>query len=247
MIVHKTGHAKPVHEKGYAANDGQGTAGPRQPEHVVETPFDLSRADERLARLAWTVYHRPQLFSALCAVKRARTKTALLLAAWCLVEGIYDRERPLDWMQPNVWLGIGLLLILGGLAFRLAALGCLRKKQHLATYGVYSRCRHPLYLGSILLSYGFCVPLADSENYILATAYFVIFYPLTIFWEEVCLSARYGKAHRRYREQTSLLLPLGTFRAGRFSWTWAMSQGGAALLTLVITMVIGVQVMAKSL
>jgi protein-S-isoprenylcysteine O-methyltransferase Ste14 len=182
--------------------------------------------------LNWRAFEKdhPHWFAIAVFAKRARTKVALVLAIWCLGEGAYDMEQPLDLLQPDVWLFAALSLIAAGVSLRIAAHGRLRKKRDLATDGVYSLCRHPLYLGSILLTLGFCVLFDDGANYLIAGAYFLAFYPLTIAWEEVRLGERYGVAHRTYCETTPLLLPLGRFRRGEFRWIESLRRGGAALL-----------------
>ena len=219
----------------------------RQQAGEMEMPIAFARADARAAKLAAMVRNRPWAFALVRFIKKTRTKAAFLLAAWCLAEGVHFRERPFSLARPNVWVVIGLLLIAGGLIFRLAALGCIRKKERLATQGVYSLCRHPLYLGSILLAYGFCMLMADVENFVLATVYFVVFYPLTILWEEIRLGTLYGETHSQYREETPTLLPLGAFRTGAFAWQAAMSQGGSLLLVAVVILLVSVQVMAVAM
>jgi protein-S-isoprenylcysteine O-methyltransferase Ste14 len=169
----------------------------------------------------------------------------LAVVAWCLVEGLLFDEVPSNLLRPNLCVVVGLLLIGIGVALRLAAYGNLHKKNVLATTGVYSLCRHPLYLGSILLTYGFCLVLDDAENYVLATAYFLVFYPLTIIWEEARLAERYGAAHEPYRRETPLLIPRGRFCAGNFGWARAWRAGGAALLGVTALLLTGVEVMAK--
>lgn len=213
----------------------------------LRMPPTFTGSNARLAKLAAMVCERPWVFAIVRFVKTARTKTALLLVVWCLTEGLYFRERPFSLVRPNVWVVVGLLLVAGGLTFRLAALGCIRKKERLAIHGVYSLCRHPLYLGSILLAYGFCTLLADLDNFVLATVYFVVFYVLTILWEEIQLGELYGEAHSQYCVRTPRLLPFGGFRAGAFAWQAAMSQGGCLLLVAVVMLLVSVQVMAVAM
>ena len=183
-------------------------------------------------KMNWRAFEaaHPRWFAAAVFAKRARTKVALVLAIWCLGEGVCDMEPPLEFFRPDVWLFAALSLIVAGVALRIAAHGRLRKKRDLATDGVYSLCRHPLYLGSMLIALGFCVLFDDGANYLVAGAYFLAFYPLTIAWEEVRLGERYGAAHRTYCETTPLLLPLGGFRRGEFRWADALHNGGSVLL-----------------
>jgi len=189
----------------------------------------------------------PRAFAIARFLKKSRTKVGLLMAAWCLAEGVYSRERPYPLHDLNIYVGIGLILIAGGVGFRIAALGCIRKKEVLATDGVYSLCRHPLYLGSILLAYGFCVLLADFDNYLWVTAYFAVYYPVTILWEEERLAERYPDAYRQYRATTPRLLPFGAFRKGVFAWKTAWAQGASHLLIVVAIILAGVEVMARTL
>ncbi len=226
---------------------------PNSPSEEIETTKRAARAERQHAvvetdttsvKLVGIVSDRPWAIAVVRLIKKARTKVGFLVAAWCLLEGVYFRERPFALDRPNAYVVIGLILIASGLAFRLAALGCIHKKECLATDGVYSLCRHPLYFGSILLAYGFCILLADSENYVLVSVYFAVFYPITILWEEMRLEVLYGEAHRRYRAGTPLLLPLGAFRKGTFTWQTAMLQGGSLLLATVTMLLGSVQMMA---
>jgi protein-S-isoprenylcysteine O-methyltransferase Ste14 len=190
-------------------------------------------------------HRHPKLFRGLVALKRFRTKIGFALAFYCLIEGLDRDEVPFDLDELNIWVVIGVLLILMGVAFRIAAYGCLKKKESLATSGAYSLCRHPLYLGSILLTYGFCFLLNDYENYVIATVYFATFYSIAIAWEEVRVAERYGAAHQAYCQTTPLLLPLGQFRWGAFEWRYALRSGGLQLIVITIALLSAVEVMAE--
>jgi len=48
----------------------------------------------------WREKH-PRLFVAVVALKRARTKVGLLVAALCLAEGVFWNEPPFDLDKPN--------------------------------------------------------------------------------------------------------------------------------------------------
>jgi protein-S-isoprenylcysteine O-methyltransferase Ste14 len=212
----------------------------------VDRRFSVGSSWTNVDWRAWRGEH-PRLFQVMVLFKKLRTKVGLAAAAWCLAEGLLFDEVPFDLVRPNLWVVLGLMLIAAGVALRLAAYGNLRKKDVLATTGVYSLCRHPLYLGSILLTYGFCLLLDDVENYLFATVYFLVFYPLTIIWEEARLVERYGAAHEQYRHETPLLIPRGRFHAGGFGCVRALRAGGVALLVVTVLLLAGVEVMAKAM
>jgi protein-S-isoprenylcysteine O-methyltransferase Ste14 len=200
-------------------------------------------------RIDWHefVTRRPRLGKAIIVLKRIRTKAAIALVALSTIEAFWDHERPYDWDEQwrSVPVIVGLLLIAGGTAFRLWAYGHLQKKDHLARSGPYALCRHPLYLGSITLAYGFCFLLRDDKNFIAATAYFLVFYTIAIIWEEVRLGERYGDEHACYAAETPLLIPMGTYRSGAFSLALAMRNQGLVLVVLVVSALAGVELMAE--
>ncbi len=195
----------------------------------------------------WEGLHRrrPKLLTGLSLMKRYRTKAGFVLAAICVAESIYLQEAPYDLHRPNLWAGLGLLLVASGLFFRVCALGGLRKKEQLATNGVYAVCRHPLYLGSILLAFGFCVLANCLVNYVAAIIYFALFYSLTIAWEESRLSERYGEAHRLYQAKTPLIMPLGRFAGAHFRWRSLTERNTVSLVATVMGLLIAVEVMAE--
>jgi len=172
----------------------------------------------------------PRLFAAAIFAKKARTKAALLLMLYCLIEGIYNWEPPLDILHPSWLVVLGLGFMVFGAGMRLAAHGQLRKKEELATRGVYSICRHPLYFGSIIMALGFCILFNDGANYLCAGLYFLFFYPLTLIWEEYRLAERYGGVYYAYRASTPMLLPFGHFARGEFHLRQAIRRGGGTLL-----------------
>lgn len=192
---------------------------------------------------------QPRVFVMAIVLKKLRTKAAIVVAAICAVLLVRRHQSPLD--SPRaLWFSIGAALVLAGVGFRLAALGCLRKKEELATGGVYSLCRHPLYLGSMLMTYGFCFLLGQANasiTFVAATAYFAVFYPFVMLWEEIRLSERYGAAHERYAATTPLLLPRGRFQACGFGLGLALRNGGAVLLGVTIALVAAIGALAELL
>ncbi|GMU23346.1 MAG: hypothetical protein AMXMBFR13_34250 [Phycisphaerae bacterium] len=176
----------------------------------------------------------PQLLKWIIVMKTARTKVGIALIVFCVGAEIWQGRMPYHLHEANRWVFLGLCFIFAGLGLRLAACGSIRKKERLATTGVYSLCRHPLYLGSVFLVYGFCFLLRDASNFAIATVYFLLFYPLTIAWEEVRLAERYGGAHAEYAGRVPLLLPIGRFQSGEFRLGEALSRGGARLTGCII-------------
>jgi len=190
-------------------------------------------------------FRHPRLFASIVVLKRFRTKVARLLVAYCVIEGLLCDEIPFSFWKPNAWVITGILLILVGCAFRLAAHGSIKKKESLSTTGVYSLCRHPLYLGSMMLTFGFCCLLDDTENFIIAAVYFAVFYTVTIIWEEVRVAERYGEEHRDYCRTTPLLLPTGQFRSGVFRWRGALGVDGLSLIGTTVFSLSAVEAMAE--
>ena len=66
---------------------------------------------------------------------------------------------PLNYFQPLSLLGSG--LILTGLFIRSWSAGILRKTEVLVTSGPYAVVRNPLYVGSFLMMFGFCLLMND--------------------------------------------------------------------------------------
>lgn len=191
--------------------------------------------------------NHPRAFRLIVALKKIRTHVALALVAWTTFEAFADGEPPLDLDKGGYWVTLGLLFIVIGAGFRLAAMGKIRKHEDLATTGVYSLCRHPLYLGSMLATTGFCILLNDLENDLMAAAYFAVFYTLSIVWEEIRLAERFGEKHADYCRATPLLLPRGAYRSDGFSARLAWRNGGAWLVTAIGVMLVAVEVMAETI
>lgn len=82
-----------------------------------------------------------------------------------------------------------------------------RKNEVLVDHGPYSLCRHPLYLGSLLLGASGALflksPLVTVAVGLLAAAYCL----LTIPAEEEHLSATLGMPYREYQARVNLLWP----------------------------------------
>jgi hypothetical protein len=70
---------------------------------------------------------------------------------------------------PGIWIGMSLIFL--GEGIRIWAAGHLQKNEILTVTGPYAYVKNPLYIGSILITAGFCI-LADNI-YLLAAAFFM--------------------------------------------------------------------------
>jgi protein-S-isoprenylcysteine O-methyltransferase Ste14 len=93
-----------------------------------------------------------------------------------------------------------------GLALRAYASGYVTKNTELTTTGPYARTRNPLYLGSMLIAFGFAVA-AHSWWIALALALlFALIYLPTILSEEAFLRERF-RGYDEYAKRVPRLIP----------------------------------------
>jgi protein-S-isoprenylcysteine O-methyltransferase Ste14 len=108
-------------------------------------------------------------------------------------------------------LASGLLLIVAGEALRLWATGFLHKTESLTIVGPYAYLRHPLYLGTLLISGGFAVMAHSAFAWalfaIFAAGYFVYYMPYKNRIEGARLESLFGDEYRRYAVAVPPLLP----------------------------------------
>lgn len=174
-------------------------------------------------------------FSRVCSwVRRMRNELLAVGIGVALIEGIVEHERPIDLFEGSRLVPLALAMIAAGLVLRIAALGSVRKNEQLETTGVYSLCRHPLYLGTILIYFGFCVILDDDEFYYFGAAYFPLCYVPMIAWEEASLRRQFPVEHSAYRRRTPALLPVGRFVRGRFDWSLARRRGAMGIVVGIV-------------
>jgi len=140
-----------------------------------------------------------------------------------------DRPTPL-------FMSIGLPLIIVGELTRLWACGHLVKTKRLTTTGPYAFVKNPLYLGTILISTGFCI-LAQAWLVLglVAAGFFAYYMPRKKNIEGDRLRSIYGEAYERYEKAVPDLLPrLTPYRSGderRFngSLVFENSEHGTAM------------------
>ncbi len=112
------------------------------------------------------------------------------------------------WLARPSWrtMAASLLLVLPGLWLRGYASGYVKKDTELAVTGPYAHTRNPLYLGSMLIAFGFAAAAARWEIAVALTVLFAAIYIPTIQSEEAYLRAHFA-GFEAYARAVPRLLP----------------------------------------
>lgn len=112
------------------------------------------------------------------------------------------------WLAHPTWptLALSLLLVLPGLSLRGYAAGYVRKNAELTTSGPYAYTRNPLYLGSMMIAFGFAAAARSAVIFGVLVLLFVLIYLPTIRSEESFLSDTFPE-FAAYRQTVPRLLP----------------------------------------
>lgn len=120
----------------------------------------------------------------------------------------------------DAWAVLGVLLVMCGLMLRSWAAGVLHKGRELATTGPYALCRHPLYLGSMLMMSGFCLLVASPvDGLVVAVLLCVVYWP-TVRREERKLAARYGERWEAFARSSPAIFPCRWPSRLSIDWSW---------------------------
>ncbi len=119
------------------------------------------------------------------------------------------------WLARPSWrtMAASLALVLPGLWLRGYASGYVRKDAELTTTGPYAHTRNPLYLGSMLIAFGFAAAAASWVILALLAGLFAAIYIPTIQSEEAYLREHFA-GYEAYARAVPRLLPRGA-GAGR--------------------------------
>lgn len=115
-----------------------------------------------------------------------------------------------------------LILVVPGLWLRAYASGYVKKNAELTTTGPYAHTRNPLYLGSMLIAFGFAGAAASWIIAVALAVLFAIIYVPTIQSEEAFLRSHFS-SFEEYARHVPRLLPrptparIGQNAGGRFS------------------------------
>ena len=94
---------------------------------------------------------------------------------------------------------LGLIVAAGGEAIRIWAAGHLEKSREVTRSGPYRLTRHPLYVGSAIMTIGIVIAARSPVVALLAAAYIGTTIPAAIRAEEAFLRRRFGDTYDRYQ------------------------------------------------
>ena len=117
---------------------------------------------------------------------------------------------------------IGLILVVIGEFFRLWGCGHLVKTKELIISGPYAYVRHPLYLGTYLIGFGFSLAAGMWWFLVLFQAAFLLYYyPRKEIIESSRLAAHYGEEYLVYMKSVPALLPsLKAYKKSGLKWSF---------------------------
>jgi len=112
------------------------------------------------------------------------------------------------WLARPNWrtLAASLLLVAPGVWLRGYASGYVKKNAELATTGPYAHTRNPLYLGSMMIAFGFAAAAASWPIFVMLAVLFAAIYIPTILGEESYLRENFPR-FEEYATAVPRLLP----------------------------------------
>ena len=131
------------------------------------------------------------------------------------------------WLARPTWktMALSLLLVVPGVWLRGYAAGYVKKNAELTRTGPYAYTRNPLYLGSMLIAFGFAWASGSWVIFVALAALFLAIYLPTILSEEEYLRSQFAGFDEYAREVPRLLprltgarsdVPPGTFSRERY-------------------------------
>jgi len=133
---------------------------------------------------------------------------------------------------------VGVALVLLGIGTRLWSSGHIRKNEALATDGPYAYVRHPLYVGNIILGFGFAIASGLWWSLPLFVGVLLAFYPPAIRREDEKLHRRFEKEWEAWSKGTRALIPrltpYGSTSRGRWSFWQSLRRNGEPLIGLFL-------------
>lgn len=122
------------------------------------------------------------------------------LARWRVPLGFVCGIIALALAEPTpATLTAGAAVAVAGEAIRVWAAGHLEKSREVTTSGPYRHTRHPLYLGSAIMTAGFALAANSLVVAVIAAVYLAATYSSAIRREEAYLTDRFGAAYPDYK------------------------------------------------
>lgn len=164
--------------------------------------------------------HLPPTHPVLQVIRELRYHEASrqLLAIGLIVLFTVFGRPSLPWL---FW--VGTVLLAAGALVRLWASGHVKKNQQLATNGPYALVRHPLYVGNILMLFGFAFAAQGWWMAPLTLFFLWFYYPPAIDYEDRKLHRLFGEHWERWRSNTRALLPKWPDK-GALGGQWSFRQ-----------------------
>jgi protein-S-isoprenylcysteine O-methyltransferase Ste14 len=78
--------------------------------------------------------------------------------------------------------------------------------RKLVTSGIYSKMRHPVYLGRMLMNLGFLIIFPIVPMLIVAIVFVIVWYLMALH-EEMFLMKKFGRNYKKYREKVPMFIP----------------------------------------
>jgi protein-S-isoprenylcysteine O-methyltransferase Ste14 len=119
-------------------------------------------------------------------------------------------------------MALGVPLVVAGEAVRIWASGHIEKTQKLASGGPYAHCRHPLYVGSLLLALGVGVASASLWVVLAVAAYFLAFFPSVMREETDFIAKKFPEEFAAWSAEVPPFWPRltpGGPGSSRFEWS----------------------------
>lgn len=119
---------------------------------------------------------------------------------------------------------VGVVFIIIGEAVRLWASGHVKKNKMLATDGPYALVRHPLYVGNILVLFGFCIASMLWWSFVLMAFLLWFYYPPAISYEDNKLRNLFGEQWENWSRDIHALIPTFKTKSPQGSSEWSFKQ-----------------------
>jgi protein-S-isoprenylcysteine O-methyltransferase Ste14/SAM-dependent methyltransferase len=181
----------------------------------------------------------------------AKWRTAAMMSAFAIVlaENIINREKPYELFPPEVSIMAvcGLCFVIAGILLRCWAQGHFIKGR-LSAAGPYAIVRHPLHLGSLLITTGVLFQLGDWLNWLLVLFVFAVFHGAAVICEEKSSEKRFGRQWRSYRAKTPAIIPSlpdwsSLAQTGKWSWKAYLTTRESRLTPVLLTLPLLIELM----